>query len=75
MVSDSPDFATDRDESEADITEILKYKALAYGFVALIFGLLSIVTILIPDPILFIDEVVAVLVTVFSSQKALKGLK
>lgn len=73
MTSGSPAPPTDRDESGTDVAEALKYKALAYGFVALVFGMLSVVTIIIPDPVLFIDEVGFVLMTVFSSQKALKG--
>lgn len=65
-VPDSP--RTDRQS----IHKALKTKALAYGFVALVLGALSVISIILIDPVPFVEEVGLVLGTLLTSRAAIK---
>jgi hypothetical protein len=71
-MSNVPTTPEPDDYPDRSIADTLKTKALAYGFVALVFGIFTIGTILIPDPVPFVDEVGGLFVTAFASQKAIK---
>lgn len=70
MESNPSPTTIDSDEGTIDGPQWLKAKALAYGFVALIFGLAFLVDITVPDPLPFLDEALFLLATAFSARAA-----
>lgn len=75
MATSSKSIPGSSETTSKSSSQLLKVKALAYGFMALVFGALWLLTMVVPDPLPLIDEIISLLATAFTAREAVNAAK